>query len=113
MSTIFKKIIDKQIPAQIVFEDELCLAFKDIDPQAPVHILIIPKKELRTLNDFTADDKMLLGHLMLTAANIARDLGLDKDGYRTVINTNQNGGQTVYHTHVHLLGGRAMMWPPG
>jgi histidine triad (HIT) family protein len=113
MSTIFKKIIDKQIPAQVVFEDEHCLAFKDIDPQAPVHILIIPKKEVRTLNDFTADDKELLGHLMFTAASIAKNLGLDKDGYRTVINTNQNGGQTVYHTHLHLLAGRAMMWPPG
>ena len=113
MSTIFKQIIDKKIPAKLVYEDDLCLAFNDIAPQAPIHILIIPKQELKTLNDFKKTDAELLGHLLLTAAEIAKKMGFDKDGYRTVINTNQNGGQTVYHLHVHLLAGRQLSWPPG
>lgn len=111
--TIFKKIIDKEIPAKIVFEDNVCLAFHDIAPQAPVHVLIIPKKEIRSLVESTAEDSPLLGHLLHCAAKIAKQLGLDEDGYRTVINTGRNGGQTVWHLHVHLLGGRPLSWPPG
>lgn len=107
--TIFKKIIDKQIPADIVYEDKLCLAFKDINPQAPVHILLIPKKEIRSLNDIDkSSDKELLGHLMITAHQIAKDQGIGEQGYRTIINTNKEGGQTVFHLHLHILGGQMM-----
>lgn len=113
MATIFTQIIEKKLPAKIVFEDELCLAFKDIDPQAPTHILIIPKKEIATLNDAKLADRELLGHLLFVAAEIARAQGFDKTGYRAVINTNHQAGQTVFHVHVHLLAGRAMKWPPG
>lgn len=112
--TIFKKIIDKEIPADIVFEDELCLAFRDVSPQAPTHILLIPKKEIRSMNDIDkGQDKEILGHLMVTAHQIAKDQNLGEEGYRLVINTNDNGGQSVYHLHVHILGGRPMTWPPG
>lgn len=112
--TIFKKIIDKEIPADIVYEDDICLAFRDVSPQAPTHILVIPKKEIRSMNDIdTASDKEILGHLMVKVHDIAREQGLGEDGYRTVINTNENGGQTVYHLHIHILGGRALGWPPG
>jgi histidine triad (HIT) family protein len=109
---IFLKIIDKSIPAKIVYEDEQCLAFHDIKPQAPTHVLIIPRKAIRTLDDATAEDQALLGHLQLVAVQLARQLGLAQ-GYRLVINCNEHGGQTVPHLHVHLLGGRAMGWPPG
>jgi histidine triad (HIT) family protein len=112
--TIFKKIIDKEIPADIVYEDDHCLAFRDINPQAPTHVLLIPKKEIRSLNDIDkGQDQALLGHLMVTAHQIAKDEGLGDEGYRTVINTNEYGGQTVYHLHLHILGGRPMQWPPG
>lgn len=112
--TIFKKIIDKEIPADIVFEDELCLAFRDVSPQAPTHILLIPKKEIRSMNDIDkGQDQEILGHLMVTAHQIAKDQNLGEEGYRLVINTNDNGGQSVYHLHVHILGGRPMTWPPG
>lgn len=111
--TIFQKIIDKQIPARIVHEDELCLAFRDVNPQAPTHILIIPKKEIPTMNDVKPEDQMLLGHLLLTAPKIAKAEGLDEKGYRLVINTNRDAGQTVFHIHMHIIGGRAMGWPPG
>jgi len=113
MSTIFNKIIDKEIPVDIVYEDELCLAFKDIDPKAPVHILIIPKKEIPSMNDVSENDKELLGHLFVKASQIAKDLGISETGYRLVANTNKEGGQEVYHLHIHLLGGRQMTWPPG
>ena len=113
MSTIFKKIIDKEIPADIVYEDDLCLAFRDIDPQAPVHVLIIPKKEIVSLAEASEDDKDLLGHMLLTASQIARDMGVSDSGYRLVLNTNKEGGQEVEHMHIHLLGGRQMVWPPG
>ena len=113
MSTIFKKIIDKEIPADIVYEDDTCLAFKDIDPKAPVHVLIIPKKEIPSMAEATEGDKELLGHMMVTASQIARDLGVSNSGYRLVVNTNKEGGQEVYHLHMHLLGGRQMEWPPG
>ena len=109
---IFLKIIDKTIPAKIAHEDELCLAFHDIKPQAPTHVLIIPKKVIRTLDDATTEDQALLGHLVLVATRLAKELGLAK-GYRLVVNCNEDGGQTVPHLHVHLLGGREMTWPPG
>jgi histidine triad (HIT) family protein len=109
---IFLKIIDKSIPAKIAYEDDLCLAFHDIKPQAPTHVLVIPKKVIRTLDDATDFDKELLGHLVLVATKLAKQLGLAK-GYRLVVNCNEHGGQTVPHIHVHLLGGRDMTWPPG
>ena len=110
--TIFGKIIRREIPAAIVYEDDLCLAFKDVNPQAPVHVLIIPKQPLPQLAAATSEDQMLLGHLLLTAKDLAVTLGLDK-GYRLVINNGENGGQTVYHLHLQLLGDRALAWPPG
>jgi histidine triad (HIT) family protein len=112
VDNIFLKIIDKSIPAKIAYEDDRCLAFHDIKPQAPTHVLIIPKKVIRTLDDTTADDQGLLGHLVLVATRLAKELGLSK-GYRLVINCSEYGGQTVPHLHVHLLGGREMAWPPG
>ena len=112
--TIFKKIIDKEIPADIVHEDEICLAFRDVNPQAPTHILVIPKKEIRSLNDIDPNqDKEILGHLMVTAHQVARNEGLGDKGYRLVANTNDDGGQSVYHLHLHILGGRKLDWPPG
>ncbi len=112
--TIFKKIIDKEIPAKIVHEDEYCLAFYDVQPQAPTHILIIPKKEIRSMNDIDPkEDKELLGHLLVTAHQLGKKLGVGDDGYRLVINTNKKGGQTVYHLHMHFLAGRSLEWPPG
>ena len=109
---IFLKIAEKIIPAVIVHEDELCLAFKDVHPQAPVHVLLIPRKVIRTHADITLEDKELLGHLHLVAAKLAEQLGL-KDGYRLVVNCKEQAGQTVPHLHMHLLGGRPMGWPPG
>lgn len=109
---LFLKIIDKTIPAKIAHEDDVCLAFHDINPQAPVHLLIIPKKVIRTHADATADDQMLLGHLHLVAAKLAAELGL-ACGYRLVVNCDEHGGQTVPHLHMHLLGGRELTWPPG
>ncbi|NMF83859.1 histidine triad nucleotide-binding protein [Nodosilinea sp. P-1105] len=111
--TIFGKIIRKEIPANILYEDDLCLAFSDIDPKAPTHILVIPKKPIPKLSDVTTDDKDLLGHLLLTVKSVADQLGLTESGYRVVINTGNDGGQTVFHLHLHLLGGRALGWPPG
>lgn len=111
--TIFGKIIRKEIPANVVYEDDLCLAFTDITPQAPTHILVIPKKPIPQLADATADDKELLGHLLLTVKAIADQVGLTENGYRVVINTGNDGGQTVFHLHLHLLGGRSLAWPPG
>jgi histidine triad (HIT) family protein len=111
--TIFGKIIRREIPADIVYEDDDVLAFRDLNPQAPVHVLFIPKKPMATLNDATADDATLLGKLQLAAAGYARAEGFAEDGYRTVINCNLHGGQTVYHLHVHLLAGRKLSWPPG
>ncbi|QDU22632.1 HIT-like protein [Urbifossiella limnaea] len=109
---IFLKIIDKSIPAKIVHEDDLCLAFHDIGPKAPVHVLLIPKKVIRTHADITPDDAVLLGHLHVVAARLAAQLGL-ADGYRLVVNCGDRGGQTVPHLHMHLLGGRDFGWPPG
>jgi len=110
--TIFKRIIDREIPAKIIHEDELCLAFHDVNPQAPTHVLVIPKKEIPSLADAEAVDGALLGHLLLTARHLAVQLGLE-NGYRTVINCGRDGGQSVDHLHVHLLGGRGLAWPPG
>ncbi len=112
MPTIFTKIIDKQIPAAIVYEDDLCLAFRDINPQAPTHVLVIPKREIASIDALTADDATLVGHLFVVVRRIAADLGLS-DGYRTVINCGRHGGQTVDHLHIHVLGGRSLSWPPG
>lgn len=112
MSTIFAKIIRKEIPATIVYEDNLCLAFRDISPQAPTHILLIPKKEIRSMDEVAPEDQQLMGHLMLIASQIAREQGL-KNGYRLVVNTKSDAGQSVDHLHIHILGGRAMTWPPG
>lgn len=110
--TIFGKIIRKEIPAEIVYEDELSLAFKDINPQAPTHILVIPKKPISQLDTATSEDRDLLGHLLLTARKVAQQAGL-QNGYRVVINNGNDGGQTVYHLHLHILGDRQMQWPPG
>jgi len=113
MSTIFDKIIKKEIPAEIVHETDTIIAFKDINPVAPVHILIIPKKNIPTINEIDEDDVGILSELFLTVKVIAKKINLDKEGYRVVINCNENGGQTVFHLHLHLLGGRKLNWPPG
>lgn len=112
MKTLFEKIIAREIPAAIVYEDDLVLAIRDINPQAPTHILIVPKKPVPRIAEATADDQSLLGHLLLKAAAIAKKLDL-KGGYRLVINNGADGGETVPHLHVHILGGRHMAWPPG
>lgn len=110
--TIFKKIIDQEIPAEIIYEDELCLAFKDVNPQAPTHVLVIPKREIPSMAHLKSEDQELVGHLILTVGEVAKILGLE-NGYRMIVNTGTEGGQTVDHLHLHLLGGRAMSWPPG
>ncbi|PAU76272.1 histidine triad nucleotide-binding protein [Halomonas salipaludis] len=113
MSTLFSKIIEREVPADIVYEDDQVLAFHDINPQAPTHILIIPKKPIATLNDLTEEDQALVGRLPLVAAKLAKQLGFAEEGYRVVMNCNENGGQTVYHIHMHLMGGRRFTWPAG
>jgi len=110
---LFCKIIAGEIPSAKVYEDEVCIAFNDISPQAPTHVLIIPREHFDSLDKTKKSDKETLGHLLLTAAEIAREKGFAEDGYRTVINTNSDGGQTVFHLHVHLLGGRPFIFPPG
>lgn len=110
--TLFQKIAAGDIPANIVYEDEQCFAFRDINPQAPTHILICPRKPIPTLDDLTEPDEPLIGHLVFVAQQIAASEGLT-DGYRTVFNCGEDGGQSVYHLHLHLLGGRALHWPPG
>tara|TARA_Y100000814_G_scaffold278375_1_gene240137 strand:- start:48 stop:395 length:348 start_codon:yes stop_codon:yes gene_type:complete len=111
--TIFKRIIDGEIPANVVYEDKQCLAFHDVAPQAPVHILIIPKKEIASINDLSAEDEQLVGHLFLVIQQIAREQGLAENGYRVICNCGEGGGQTVFHLHYHLMGGRNLKWPPG
>lgn len=111
--TIFHKIIKKEIPANIIHEDEHCIAFHDIQPVSPTHILVVPKKTLPSLADAVPGDEVLLGHMLLTVASLARELGLADDGYRVVINTGKNGSQTVFQLHMHLVGGRQFGWPPG
>lgn len=110
--TLFQKIADKEIPADLVHEDDQCIAFRDINPQAPTHILIVPRRPIPTLDDLTEDDKPLVGHLFLVAQRIAADEGI-AGGYRTVFNCGEEAGQSVFHLHLHLLGGRPMQWPPG
>jgi histidine triad (HIT) family protein len=111
--TIFKKIIEGEVPADIVYQDELCVAFRDIDPQAPTHILVVPRREIPSLAKADPDDHRLLGHLLMNAAEVARSEGLDDNGYRVVVNVGRDGGQAVDHLHLHVLGGRRMLWPPG
>ena len=110
--TIFKRIIDKEIPSDIVYEDDQCLAFRDVSPQAPVHVLVIPKKEISSLAEAQDDDSALLGHLLATARMLAAQMQLTR-GYRVVINCGPDGGQSVDHLHLHVLGGRKLTWPPG
>ena len=112
MDCLFCKIVDGTIPSTAIYQDERCYAFADIGPQAPVHVLVVPKRHIESLAKTTADDPELLGHLLWVVTEIARQKGLT-NGYRTVINTGEDGGQTVNHLHLHLLGGRAMHWPPG
>jgi histidine triad (HIT) family protein len=111
--TIFGKIIRKEIPAKIVYEDESCIAFHDVSPQAPVHVLVIPKKPIVSLEQLEDEDAPLLGHLWLTIQKVARQLELAESGYRVVVNCGKDGGQSVDHLHFHILGGRALKWPPG
>ena len=110
--TLFAKIINKEIPADIVYEDDLCLAFRDINPQAPVHLLLVPKKPLETLASAQAEDETLLGHLLLAAGQIARQFKID-GAFRLVINNGEQSGQSVFHLHLHILSGRKFRWPPG
>ena len=110
--TLFQKIADQEIPAKLIHEDAVCVAFHDIDPQAPTHVLIVPRKPIPRVAAATAEDQATLGHLLLVAGQLSRQLGLGK-GFRIVINNGPDGGETVPHLHVHLLGGRALAWPPG
>lgn len=110
--TIFKKILDGEIPAELIYEDEQCVAFRDISPQAPVHLLVIPRREIRSLQEVDAADEPLLGHLLVVCRKMAEQFEL-ANGFRVVINTGDDGGQTVDHLHFHVLGQRAMTWPPG
>ena len=112
MTTLFGKIIRREIPADIVYEDDLCLAFRDINPQAPTHVLLIPKKEIDRLGSARGEDQALLGHLLLAAGKVARQLGVG-DAFRLVVNNGAEAGQSVFHLHLHILGGRALRWPPG
>jgi len=111
--SLFQKIIAREIPADIVYEDEWCVAFRDINPQAPVHVLVIPREPLVNVASATADQTALLGRVLYAAAEVARKLGVAEDGYRLVFNNGDNGGQTVDHLHCHLLAGRQLVWPPG
>jgi histidine triad (HIT) family protein len=110
---LFCRIVAREIPGQIVFEDDSLLVFKDINPQAPLHVLIVPKKHIATLNDLAPDDDALVGSMLRRAAALAGEHGYGERGYRTVFNCNREAGQTVFHIHLHLLGGRALTWPPG
>ena len=111
--TLFEKIIAREIPADIVYEDDLVLAFNDINPQAPVHVLVIPKKLIPRIAEAEPEDHQVLGHLLLKAKDIAADLGLHENGFRLVINNGKDAGESVPHLHLHILGGRTMTWPPG
>jgi len=111
--TLFQKIADKEIPSTLVYEDEHVVAFKDIDPQAPTHILIVPRKPIPRIAKATPEDHAVLGHLLLKAAEVARKAGLEKSGYRLVLNNGPHAGEAVPHLHCHILGGRQMKWPPG
>lgn len=113
MATIFEKIIAREIPADIVHEDDQCIAFRDISPQAPVHVLIVPKRVIPRVGEAEEGDRDVLGHLLLTAGRVASQLGVRDSGFRLVINHGRDGGESVPHLHVHLLAGRALAWPPG
>ncbi len=110
---LFCRILDGTVPSTRVYEDALCYAFDDINPQAPTHVQIIPRKHVATLNDLLAEDEPMVGHLVTVAARIARDRGIAESGYRSVLNCNRGAGQSVFHIHLHLLGGRSLGWPPG
>jgi histidine triad (HIT) family protein len=110
---LFCKIVERTIPASLVYEDERVLAFNDISPQAPTHVLLIPKRHIESLNEIGTEDDRLIGELVRRAAAIAKERGIAEDGFRTVFNTNRGAGQSVFHVHLHLLGGRPMHWPPG
>jgi histidine triad (HIT) family protein len=110
---LFCRIVRREIPGSIVYEDDQVLAFNDVNPQAPTHVLLVPKRHIASLSDLTPGDDQLVGELTRRAAAIARERGIDASGYRTVFNTNRDAGQTVFHIHLHLLGGRPMQWPPG
>jgi histidine triad (HIT) family protein len=110
---IFCRVAAHELPARILYEDEHCLVFHDIKPKAPVHLLVIPRKHIASLNEASDEDKMLLGHIMTVVSRMAKEQGVDGSGYRAVINTNEEAGQTVFHLHVHILGGRVFHWPPG
>lgn len=113
MDCIFCKIASGKIPARVVYQDDQVLAFEDLAPQAPTHVLIIPKRHISTVLEVQESDRELIGHMLMTAAKVARDRGFAANGFRTVLNCNADGGQTVFHLHMHVLGGRAMNWPPG
>jgi histidine triad (HIT) family protein len=113
MKTLFEKIIDRELPAQIVYEDDLVIAFRDLKPRAPVHVLVVPKKPIPRIADAAASDREVLGHLLLKAAHVAEQLGVKPTGYRLVINNGPHAGESVPHLHCHLLGGRELGWPPG
>jgi histidine triad (HIT) family protein len=113
MKTLFEKIYDGEIPADVLFKDELCCAFRDISPQAPTHVLIVPREPIPRIAAATEADQATLGHLLSVAAKVAVSLGIEESGYRIVINNGADGGETVPHLHVHLLGGRQLLWPPG
>ena len=110
---LFCKIVKGEIPATLVYQDDRLVAFNDINPQAPTHVLVVPRRHIATLNDLTADDDQIVGEMVRRAGAIAKERGLSAGGYRTVFNTNRDAGQTVFHIHLHMLGGRAMHWPPG
>ena len=110
---LFCKVVNREIPASIVYEDDRVLAFRDINPQAPTHLLVVPKQHIDSLNDLTGEHDAIVGELVRRAAAIAKTLGISAGGFRTVFNTNRDAGQTVFHIHLHLLGGRPMHWPPG
>ena len=110
---LFCQVAAHEKPSKILYEDEQCLVFQDINPKAPVHMLVVPRKHITSLNDAQEEDKVLLGHMLIVAGRMAREQGIDGTGYRTVINTNAEAGQTVFHLHIHILGGRILHWPPG
>ncbi|MCA8951459.1 MAG: histidine triad nucleotide-binding protein [Planctomycetes bacterium] len=112
-TNVFARILAKEIPAEILHEDDRCLAFRDVSPQAPVHLLVIPKRPIARLADAQRDDRDMLGHLLVTAAELARSQGFAEDGFRIVVNSGERAGQSVFHLHVHVLAGRDMAWPPG
>lgn len=113
MTCLFCRIIKQEIPAKIIYQDDILLAFHDIHPQAPIHVLIVPRMHIETINELHHEDRKLVGDMVLKAKDIAKTLGISADGYRLIFNCNKNGGQEIYHIHLHLFGGRQMQWPPG